>query len=233
MEYEAFLESRYHERGDGFETDNLPPQLFDFQRYLVQWALKRGRAAIFADCGLDMADHGGLKYAHATNQAKGHSSMCVVRRVRDSLPIAVPTRSAGLLLSRLPVAGSQTREHGLLHSLRRGGVPQVRRAGPTQEGAPVLFEAVPHAVQGDQPQGERLPEARPRSRSPHRGGVRARQAAPAGRGRTPHRREQAQQRAGESGGVPVAVSARALPPRADVGIRVEEVRATLFDSVTD
>lgn len=52
MEYEAFLESRYHERGDGFEADNLPPQLFDFQRHLVQWALKRGRAAIFADCGL-------------------------------------------------------------------------------------------------------------------------------------------------------------------------------------
>lgn len=31
---------------------SLNAQLFDFQRDIVRWALKRGRAAIFADCGL-------------------------------------------------------------------------------------------------------------------------------------------------------------------------------------
>lgn len=31
---------------------NINPMLFDFQRDIVIWALKRGRAAIFADCGL-------------------------------------------------------------------------------------------------------------------------------------------------------------------------------------
>jgi DNA modification methylase len=30
----------------------LNPMLFDFQRDIVRWALKRGRAAIFADCGM-------------------------------------------------------------------------------------------------------------------------------------------------------------------------------------
>ena len=30
----------------------MPGFLFDFQRDLVEWALRKGRAAIFADCGL-------------------------------------------------------------------------------------------------------------------------------------------------------------------------------------
>lgn len=36
----------------GFEPVGLPGHLFDFQRALVEWAVKRGRAGIFADCGL-------------------------------------------------------------------------------------------------------------------------------------------------------------------------------------
>jgi superfamily II DNA or RNA helicase len=31
---------------------DLNPMLFDFQRDLVRWALRRGRAAVFADCGM-------------------------------------------------------------------------------------------------------------------------------------------------------------------------------------
>ena len=37
---------------DGFQCGELPRDLFDFQRDIVQWACKRGRAAIFADTGL-------------------------------------------------------------------------------------------------------------------------------------------------------------------------------------
>jgi DNA modification methylase/superfamily II DNA or RNA helicase len=36
----------------GFECGALSPILFDFQRDIVRWALRQGRAAIFADCGL-------------------------------------------------------------------------------------------------------------------------------------------------------------------------------------
>lgn len=37
---------------DGFEPIWMPDFLFDFQRHLVEWAIRKGRAAIFADCGL-------------------------------------------------------------------------------------------------------------------------------------------------------------------------------------
>lgn len=36
----------------GFEPIAIPNFLYDFQRILVEWAIRRGRAAIFADCGL-------------------------------------------------------------------------------------------------------------------------------------------------------------------------------------
>lgn len=53
ISYENFLQQKQHlaEMG-GFEPLFLPSFLFDFQRFLVDWAVKKGRAAIFADCGL-------------------------------------------------------------------------------------------------------------------------------------------------------------------------------------
>jgi hypothetical protein len=36
----------------GFEPVDLPDHLFDFQRSLVEWAVRQGRGAMFADCGL-------------------------------------------------------------------------------------------------------------------------------------------------------------------------------------
>lgn len=38
----------------GFDVDiaDLNPSLFDWQKVVVQWALKRGRAALFEACGL-------------------------------------------------------------------------------------------------------------------------------------------------------------------------------------
>lgn len=36
----------------GFEPHELNPHLFDFQRDIVTWACRKGRAAIFADCGM-------------------------------------------------------------------------------------------------------------------------------------------------------------------------------------
>jgi hypothetical protein len=53
VSYAAFLEAKRH-RSDlhGFDPDDLPEFLFGFQRHLVDWSIRRGRAAIFADCGL-------------------------------------------------------------------------------------------------------------------------------------------------------------------------------------
>ena len=36
----------------GFAPLWMPDFLFDFQKALVEWALLKGRGAIFADCGL-------------------------------------------------------------------------------------------------------------------------------------------------------------------------------------
>jgi len=53
VSYAAFLEAKSQLDGmHGFDPPNLPGFLFDFQRDLVAWALRKGRAAIFADCGL-------------------------------------------------------------------------------------------------------------------------------------------------------------------------------------
>ena len=52
-EYSKFLVTKSQvDRDGGFEADCMPDSLFDFQRALVEWACRKGKAAIFADCGL-------------------------------------------------------------------------------------------------------------------------------------------------------------------------------------
>ena len=51
--YAEFLDRKLHTGAEhGFDPVFMPSQLFDFQQALVQWAVRKGRAAIFADCGL-------------------------------------------------------------------------------------------------------------------------------------------------------------------------------------
>jgi len=52
-DYEAFVKGKAPEDVEsGFEPSDLGDHLFDFQASIVEWACKRGRAAIFADTGL-------------------------------------------------------------------------------------------------------------------------------------------------------------------------------------
>lgn len=51
--YDEFLLEKSQLSGMfGFDPLWVPNFLFDFQKYLVEWAIRKGRAAIFADCGL-------------------------------------------------------------------------------------------------------------------------------------------------------------------------------------
>jgi len=51
--YQEFLDSKSHVRTrDGFAPTFVPDAMFDFQRALVDWSCRQGRAAIFADCGM-------------------------------------------------------------------------------------------------------------------------------------------------------------------------------------
>lgn len=53
MDYQDFLEHKTQFYGDsGFSPVWMPDWLFDFQAALVEWSIRKGRAAIFADCGL-------------------------------------------------------------------------------------------------------------------------------------------------------------------------------------
>ncbi len=53
MDYDTFLDTKRN-IGDnsGFEPITMPRFLFPFQQQLTEWAIRKGRAAIFADCGL-------------------------------------------------------------------------------------------------------------------------------------------------------------------------------------
>lgn len=51
--YARFLDRKRHANEDaGFDPLWMPDFLFDFQSALVDWSIRKGRAAIFADCGL-------------------------------------------------------------------------------------------------------------------------------------------------------------------------------------
>jgi len=54
VDYQEFIQSkRVVDQPTGLtEIPELNPKLFDFQRDIVKWALRRGRACVFADCGL-------------------------------------------------------------------------------------------------------------------------------------------------------------------------------------
>ena len=52
-EYKEFLERKTHLSGNfGFDPIYMPDYLFDFQKHIVEHALRKGRCAVFADTGL-------------------------------------------------------------------------------------------------------------------------------------------------------------------------------------
>jgi hypothetical protein len=55
MNYQDFLQTKRtvaHTAGLDVVLDAIHPALFPFQKVLVQWALRKGRAALFCDCGM-------------------------------------------------------------------------------------------------------------------------------------------------------------------------------------
>lgn len=53
MNYQEFLASKAHSSTDyGIEPKYMPDCLFDFQKYVAEYAIKKGRCAVFLDTGL-------------------------------------------------------------------------------------------------------------------------------------------------------------------------------------
>jgi len=53
MTYDEFLKTKQHSEIDfGINTNFLPEKMFDFQKYVAEYAIKKGRCAVFLDTGL-------------------------------------------------------------------------------------------------------------------------------------------------------------------------------------
>ena len=53
LEYQNFLKlKKIVDLKTGHSPININPLLYDFQKAIIKWSIRRGRAAIFADCGL-------------------------------------------------------------------------------------------------------------------------------------------------------------------------------------
>ena len=55
LKYDDFINSKsktFENMGINVDKNDLNPNMFGFQKDIVRWALKKGRAAIFAECGL-------------------------------------------------------------------------------------------------------------------------------------------------------------------------------------
>lgn len=83
ISYGEFLERKSQvDTGGGFEPLWMPEYLFDFQRHLTGWAIRRGRAAIFASCGLGKTP---IFFCWAQNVAqKTNRPVLVVTTLGDS-----------------------------------------------------------------------------------------------------------------------------------------------------
>ena len=102
-EYAAFLESKREKVNPvGFDVDDsgINPMLFDWQRRIVAWAIRRGRAALFEDCGLGKT----------------------AQQVEWSRLVAAHTGKPVLILAPLAVADQTVREGG------KFGVPVAKCA---------------------------------------------------------------------------------------------------------
>ena len=73
VSYDEFLRNKATQNnGSNIDIDNqlLVPDLFEFQKDVVRWALKKGRAGIFADCGLGKTPMQ-LSWANAIHKKTG------------------------------------------------------------------------------------------------------------------------------------------------------------------
>jgi len=88
VRYEEFLNGKLHQGcASGFDPVFLPDVLFGFQRELVSWAILKGRAAIFADCGLGKTI---MQFVWAEN---------VVRKTGGNVLILTPLAVAGQMVT--------------------------------------------------------------------------------------------------------------------------------------
>lgn len=84
IDYAQFLEDKSQAgTGAGFDPIWMPSFLFDFQQYLVDWAIRQGRSALLADCGMGKT---GMQLVWAEN---------VVRKTNKPVLVMTPLAVSG------------------------------------------------------------------------------------------------------------------------------------------
>lgn len=98
MDYQTFLHSKHAlvpTAGLNVPAGAINPQLFDWQREVVLWALRRGRAALFADCGLGKSPMQ-LEWARQVSESTGAPVLILAplavsqQTVREGVKFGVP-----------------------------------------------------------------------------------------------------------------------------------------------
>lgn len=100
MEYQEFLANKSDiDAPSGFDIREveIPEQLFGFQKSLVKWACKRGRAAIFADTGLGktamQVTWARAVFQHSGNRVLILAPLCVAHQtVREAHKFGIPIK---------------------------------------------------------------------------------------------------------------------------------------------
>ena len=102
MSYQAFIDSkRDRSQAAGFEPDGLCPALFPWQRQVVEWACRQGRAALFADTGLGKTI---MQLAWAQQVNRRHGRVLIVA----PLAVGAQTVREG---ARFGIAGLEFSQH--------------------------------------------------------------------------------------------------------------------------
>jgi len=102
MDYQDFLRTKGRKAVEcGFSWDGKNPKLFDWQNDVVRWALRKGRAAIFSNCGSGKtAMH--LQWASEVNRYTGRPVL-----VLTPLAVAQQTKREGVKFG-IPVTVCRT-----------------------------------------------------------------------------------------------------------------------------
>lgn len=95
--YEQFLTAKaQHVAAAGFEPIGLSPRLFEFQAKIVTWATRKGRAAVFADCGMGKSLMQ-LEWARQVHQHTGRQVLILaplavaMQTVREAERFGIPS----------------------------------------------------------------------------------------------------------------------------------------------
>ena len=101
MDYEEFLESkRIDFEPCGFEPTELNPMLFDWQKDVVRWACRKGRACLFEACGLGKTGQQ-LEWARQVcNHVTGGGTVLVVAPLAVSAQTVREGRKFGIEVHR-------------------------------------------------------------------------------------------------------------------------------------